>query len=124
MQGTKPRRVLNSPSAISQAIQNIDDGLHRSIKSNISYDMTPLDDVDPGAMMLVCDGTVVPRDHSTPTHTFSRIFILRRNTNHDRYVEGCVFQSFSRQAGIHDDFINRNLWPLKIAVEKLTLKRI
>lgn len=46
--------------------------------------MTPMDDVDPGAMMLTCDGTIVPRDYSTPTRTFSRIFVLRRNANHDR----------------------------------------
>ncbi|GJJ14962.1 hypothetical protein Clacol_009232 [Clathrus columnatus] len=95
-------QVITNPSAIGQTIQKLDDALHHSIKGSISYEMTNLDDVDSGAILLTCDGTIVPRNHShAPTHSFSRIFVLRRNSNHDR-----------------------DMWPLKIASEKLILKRI
>lgn len=73
---------------IVETLKMIGRDLRHSPLANIAYNITTLDDMSPGGLLLTCEGALLPVDTAThqPGHQFffSRIFVLRQNNEGDR----------------------------------------
>ncbi|KAF8524272.1 hypothetical protein BU17DRAFT_84871 [Hysterangium stoloniferum] len=98
---TPMNMTTSSPLSIVQTLKKLGTDLHHSPQVDISYSITPLDDMREGGLLMTCEGALVPvnssiSDFRPPERFFSRIFVLRRN-----------------------DGDHRDSWPLQVVAEKL-----